>query len=263
MSRKKPTKDLKSVEQYVELLREGPRGIQKWNRIRAAGTYSDNRIRFEDLRGLNLQGVDLSHLDIYAVDFSGSNLSNALLYGASFGKYGDEEIEACPVDLSGTDLTRADLRRAALPGTKLVGARLDNANCRGARFGWLMDLNGAEYPVDMSHSSLSETNLRETVLDDTIMTESLLFNTDLTGAKLDYPDFTRCRCTGSIFGDLDLSSARGLETIEHLGPSVIDVHTLFKSHGKIPEAFLRGCGVPQDFITFAFPPAKFAVEFQS
>jgi len=41
-----------------------------------------------------------------------------------------------------------------------------------------------------------------------------------------------------------------LETIVHKGPSSIDIHTIYESRGKIPEVFLRGCGVPDEFITF-------------
>ena len=252
-----------NIENYVELLRQGPSGVEKWNRLRAEARFEGGRIRFENLSGLDLQGVDLSRLHVYGVHFGGSNLSGASLHGGSFGKHGDEEIEECPVDLSQTDLSRADLRNSVFLGTKIVGARLYSANCQGAKFHWLCDLNSAVYPVDLSRSLLTSANLRETVLKDTIMTEATLVDTDLTSAKLDNTDFRCCRCSGSIFGDLDLSSARGLETVTHLGPSVIDVHTLFKSRGKIPEVFLRGCGVPEDFVTFEPPPVRFAIEFHS
>ncbi len=53
----------------------------------------------------------------------------------------------------------------------------------------------------------------------------------------------------TIFANVDLSNVRGLESIKHWGPSDIGVQTLYKSHGKIPEVFLRDCGVPEDFIT--------------
>lgn len=36
----------------------------------------------------------------------------------------------------------------------------------------------------------------------------------------------------------------------HLGPSTIGIDTIYKSHGEIPEVFLRGCGVPDEFITY-------------
>lgn len=44
----------------------------------------------------------------------------------------------------------------------------------------------------------------------------------------------------------------------HSYPSTIGIDTLYKSAGKIPEAFLRGCGVPEDFITFI--PSHFGIQ---
>ena len=54
---------------------------------------------------------------------------------------------------------------------------------------------------------------------------------------------------GSIFADVaGLSKASGLDSVEHEGPSTIGIDTLFLSQGKIPETFLRGCGVPDALI---------------
>ena len=50
---------------------------------------------------------------------------------------------------------------------------------------------------------------------------------------------------------LDLRNVRGLETIRHTGPSTIGSNTIYRSKGEIPEGFLRGCGVPDELITFA------------
>ena len=49
---------------------------------------------------------------------------------------------------------------------------------------------------------------------------------------------------------LTSSTVRGLETVQHHGPSTIGIDTLYRSHGNIPEVFLRGAGVPEDFITY-------------
>jgi TIR domain len=68
-----------------------------------------------------------------------------------------------------------------------------------------------------------------------------------------------------MFADNDLSEVKGLETVDHGGPSSIGIDTLYKSVGKIPEAFLRGCGVPDDFITY-FPSligVQQAIQFYS
>lgn len=53
---------------------------------------------------------------------------------------------------------------------------------------------------------------------------------------------------GTIFGDNDLSVATGLELVNHNGPSVIGIDTLYRSKGRIPPLFLRGCGVSDSFI---------------
>ena len=48
-----------------------------------------------------------------------------------------------------------------------------------------------------------------------------------------------------------------------MGPSVIGIETIFLSKGKIPEPFLRGCGVPDDFITFIKSFTTNPIEFYS
>ena len=57
-------------------------------------------------------------------------------------------------------------------------------------------------------------------------------------------------CWSTSFANVDLSEVKGLESIKHDGPSTVGIDTLFRSRGKIPEAFLRGCGVPDDLIAY-------------
>jgi hypothetical protein len=40
------------------------------------------------------------------------------------------------------------------------------------------------------------------------------------------------------------------QAVVHLAPSTIGIDTIYKSKGKIPEVFLRGCGVPDEFIAY-------------
>jgi hypothetical protein len=68
---------------------------------------------------------------------------------------------------------------------------------------------------------------------------------DLSEANL-----TRAAIGWTIFGSIDLSTARGLETVKHRGPSTIGIDTLYRSQGNIPEVFLRGAGVPDEMITY-------------
>jgi hypothetical protein len=116
-------------------------------------------------------------------------------------------------DLSGADLSKTDLRWADLHRVVLHVADLVGADLRGA------DLEGAD-----------------------------LRGADLEGAQLDLAS-----CGGTVFGDVDLSEVKGLESVRHQGPSTVDVDTLVRSRGLIPQAFLRGCGVPDRLIT-SLPP---------
>lgn len=151
------------------------------------------------------------------------------------------------VDLSEADLRNADLRRASLNGADLsaadlVWAQLANADLSEADLS-KADLFGAGLTgVDLSGADLSYTNLHAASLSDAKMHATRL---DLT-----------------ILGDIDLSSAEGLESVRHEGPSVIDEQTLRKSW-PLPEVFLRGCGLSDQLIQYL--PALFsqAIEFYS
>jgi hypothetical protein len=55
---------------------------------------------------------------------------------------------------------------------------------------------------------------------------------------------------GIVFSNVDLSTAESLDTVVHEGPSSIGIDTLYKSKGRIPEVFLRGCGVPDGLIAY-------------
>jgi hypothetical protein len=128
-------------------------------------------------------------------------------------------------DLSGADLSGARLRAADLSGADLSEARLRAADLSGARLREA-DLSGA----DLHEADLSGARLRAA---------------DLSGA-----DLGSAMCAHTVFGDVDLSEAKGLESITHDGPSTLGVDTLVRSRGHIPEAFLRGCGVPEALIEY-------------
>jgi TIR domain len=69
-------------------------------------------------------------------------------------------------------------------------------------------------------------------------------------ADLSVADLSGALCWRTVFADVDLSKAKGLDSVIHHGPSTIGTDTLFLSEGKLPEAFLRGCGVPDALISY-------------
>lgn len=146
-------------------------------------------------------------------------------------------------DLRGADLRRADLGRADLGMADLHGADLRWAILHGA------NLSGAD---------LRRANLREADLRQADLREADLSKTALAGANLNLAFIDR-----TILIDVNLGEAKGLEAVVHLGPSTVDIDTIYKSKGKIPEVFLRGCGVPDDMIAFVRSISGKAIEFYS
>lgn len=126
------------------------------------------------------------------------------------------------------DLREAILSQADLRGAGLGGAKLDKADLRGA------DLRGA----NLRGASLAGADLRGADL-----TEARLCETALDGAN-----FSEATVGQTEFGDIDLSSALGLDAVKHWAGSTLGIDTLFRSKGTIPDAFLRGVGVPESFI---------------
>jgi hypothetical protein len=82
------------------------------------------------------------------------------------------------------------------------------------------------------------------------LSEADLSRADLSRAHLGGADLSGAVIGLTTFAVLDLSEVKGLDTIEHAGPSEISISTIYKSRGQIPEAFLRGCGVPDTFIAY-------------
>ena len=65
-----------------------------------------------------------------------------------------------------------------------------------------------------------------------------LIEANLIGANLD-----KVVLGWSVLGSVDLSGVERLETVKHAGPSTVGTDTLVRSRGKIPDEFLRGCGL--------------------
>jgi uncharacterized protein YjbI with pentapeptide repeats len=67
---------------------------------------------------------------------------------------------------------------------------------------------------------------------------------DLSGANLSGADLLE-----TIFVNTNLNDVQGLDACVHYGPSTIDHRTMAIS-GPLPLAFLRGCGLPDEFIDY-------------
>jgi uncharacterized protein YjbI with pentapeptide repeats len=184
-------------------------GVGVWNRWR-----EDNSYTITDLSNAKLQKARLA-----VVDFTRSILSGADLRGAELS-----QAELDSADLSHCNLTEANLREANLSNAILTGAILSEAI-----------LNGA--------------NLRFAYLEDAKFTRAALYGAIFNHAELSGASFRNAYLGLTSFGDCDLRDVKELASIKHQQPSLVSIDTIYKSQGKIPESFLRGCGVPESFIT--------------
>lgn len=110
--------------------------------------------------------------------------------------------------------------------------------------------------TNLSDANLSDANLSEAILCSTILNSTILNHTNLSGANL-----THAAIGHTLFGSVDLRTVKGLETIEHSGPSTIGTDTILRSEGDIPEIFLRGAGLNDTFISYVLASAKKPIQY--
>jgi hypothetical protein len=203
-------------------------GVGAWNDWRKANSQI-----VPDLSGVNLSGADLSEANLRK-----ANLLAAKLPAAKLRKADLQEADLRAADLGETDLSEADLSGADL---------------------YLARLNGASLPwAHLFEANLSAAKLLAAQLSGASLVAAQVSRADLTGA-----DLTDALIGHTIFGDNDLSNVKGLETVRHGGPSTIGIDTIYRSHGKIPLAFLRGAGLPENFIEYMGSLTGKALEFYS
>ena len=226
-------------EEAIRLLRGGRDGMKEWNRRRESGeiipSLNAADLSYTDLCWVNLSAADLSNANLVCTDLGAANLSGVNLSGAMLNHV--DASKDLPIFGQPRIAGRSGIRvvRASLGGGNLGGVICEHANFTG------VDLRGAS----LSRGDFVGTNFSRT---------------RLSGA-----DFSGARCLDTIFANVDLSEVTGLDSIQHLGPSTVGIDALIDSKGKIPEVFLRGCGVPESVIAnrFALIGAMEPIQFYS
>lgn len=206
-------------EEQLSILKQGVKAWNEWQ-------YSNLRFRADleaadlnnaDLQGINLREAILRHADLTRANLRESDLSLTDLTNANLEM----------ADLTGISLRRAGLRKANLTANlayaQFHGADLGEACLIGA------SLTGAEFQV---------ANLTEADLNSADLSYAVFKGTLLAGSN-----FSKVHLYETSFLQLDMSEIVGLEDLFHDGPSTIGTNTLVLSKGKIPEIFLRGCGL--------------------
>jgi len=210
------------------------------------------------LRGANLGGANLNKANLGQANLDGTDLSMANLNGVYFNRANLSRANLSGADLSGAYLSGADLSGANLNQTDIILADLSQANLSGADLSQAdlseADLNRANLSgANLNQVNLFRANLSQANLSQADLSWADLSGTDLSGAnlsqayfnrtKLSRADFSRAIVGLTSFGDIALNEVKGLDCVEHHGPSTIGLDTLCRSRGQINGVFLRGCGL--------------------
>ena len=145
-----------------------------------------------------------------------------------------------------------DLRGASLRGSGVAGADLSGANLREA------NLSGA----DLRRADLRRANLSGARLSGANLSGAILAKADLGLARLGEANLDAAHLGGTTFGRTSLGTAVGLDSCTHAGPSFLDYHTLAGSW-PLPLEFLRGCGLPDEYIDYLPSLLNQAIQFYS
>jgi TIR domain/Pentapeptide repeats (8 copies) len=140
-------------------------------------------------------------------------------------------------------MPKASLVRANLSYANLISADLDEADISDAKLSY----------ADLFLAMVTDVNLKGTDLHGANLNSAVLNRSDLTDATVG----------STVFACIPLATVNGLDTVRHSGPSTVGIDTIYPSGGRIPEVFLRGCGVPDDFITYAKSLVANPIQFYS
>ena len=155
-----------------------------------------------------------------------------------WNKWRIEEGLFVQIDLSGANLRDADLQYADLRDADLSHADLRDAMLMEA-FLAKTDLRKAR----LIKAHLHIANFMEADLRNADLREARFHAANLSRANLSGANLSHAVIGNTTFGDNDLRNIVGIGTVKHYYPSQISTGTLKLSEGKIPDDFLRGCGL--------------------
>lgn len=185
----------------------------------------------------------------------------------AWNRWRQQEHNLAP-DLSHADLEDRQLAEANLERTNLKRANLRGANLRRANLDW----------ANLIHACLSEAALREATFREAYLVDTDLHRADLSGAdfnrahlsevnlslaNLDGADFTGALVSRLLLCEVDLTRVRGLDAMQHAKRSSLDLATLQLSNAALPDAFLKGAGLTDQFIAYWRSLSADAIQFYS
>lgn len=231
---------------HLQILKQGVGVWNSWkNRFGKLRPHYTGTIHLTaDLSEANLSNLDLSDVDFNRMNLCGVNFSGAKLCGASFTESYVQGVNFQDADLSDTTFDLGYI------GTN-SGSIIDPSTLRN------------KSDTSFENAKLTWSSFDMAQLDGVSFKSANLFRAKFDKAYLGSADFTGAIFDNTVLSGNDLTSVKGLDSVIHRGPSRIDIDTIFLSRGCVPEIFLRGCGVPENFITYMRSLVAHPIEFYS
>lgn len=211
--------------EHLDILRQG---VEVWNLWREDHPELRPDLVSANLSEINLRKINLSRVNLSGAQFTRTSLQEADLSWSTLSRAICAGANLSYANLSQAILFKARCDKALFCHTKLVWTDMTEAECHGADFNY----------ANLSFASLNRAHLDQANLD-----QAMVYLT--------------------IFGDVNLSQVKGLETVRHFGPSTLGIDTIARSQGNIPDNFFRGAGVSDSFITYARSLIGHAIDYHS
>ena len=225
-------------QEHLAILKQG---IDNWNKWR----------REQGEVQVDLSGTDLSDLDLSLGNFSPAEVPQSSVNGIPVVSF--IGLHLAQINCYSANLQSADFNHANLAGASFRGAHLAGTNFAHA------DL----FNVDLSFANIHYTNFSWTNMAGANFTGAEILWASFAHTHFSQSDMSQTTLGWNTFTTVELATVKGLDTVQHSAPSSLDIYTLSLSQGKIPEIFLRGAGVPQSLIEYAYSLANNPLQYYS
>jgi len=248
------------LQSLIAQIRNGENALAREaiDELRKIGWLTDGSLQGVDLRGARLSYADLRGANLRHADLCGALLRKAVLKQAELNGADLRHTDLQHADLQGADLTDARLNNASLAQAKITQSTLHCANLSGTNFTRALLRMSYLYKAKLKGTILQGTDLSQAEL-----CRAMIYNTTFRRTNLTDTNFSEAHLGANFFIETDLSHAKNLEAIKHNAASSVDIDSLYLSKGRIPEAFLRGCGIPEILITYLPALMETAFDFYS
>ncbi|MGO9612425.1 MAG: pentapeptide repeat-containing protein [Dissulfurispiraceae bacterium] len=194
---------------HLSILRSG---VKKWNEWRLDNPNDAPNLNGADLSGVNLHAAhlsraDLSGVSLHAAHLSGADLSEADLSWANLSATNLDEANLIRANLSRAILNRAILSEAILGEANLSGANMSNANLSSANLSGA-NLSGANMSgAILGGAILSGANLSRATLGGAILSGANMSGAILSGANMSGAILSGANMSGAILSGANMSGA--------------------------------------------------------